>query len=192
MGDGKSDFLRELRIINKKQTTCLWRGIAVIVLMGIFPPTPLGFIYEAHVGGFGKPPIRPIGYSFHCGYTFLLSAKASDIALNKLIIHWVIAGAVTFGLIYIHRDKEQKRQNFCLWAGIVVIVLMGIFPPARPEIPPLPRIRGEPPHYKFLITAKATDIAFYKLIIQWGIAGAVTSGLIYILMDKKAIKQKDE
>ncbi len=191
--DGKSDFLREIRIINKQQINWLWRGIAVIVLMGIFPPTPRGFIYEAHVGGFGPPPPRPIGHSFHCGYTFLLSAKASDIAFKKLIIQWGIAGAVTFGLIYIHRDKETKmKQNLCLWAGIVVIVLMGIFPPARPEIPPRPRIRGKPPQYKFLITAKASDIAFNKLIIRWGIAGAVTFGLIYTFGDKKVVKPKNE
>jgi hypothetical protein len=148
---------------------------------------------EEERGGFGDwLPIRPIGYSFHCGYTFLFSAKATDIALNKLIIQWGIAGAVTFGLIYISGDQKSKKQKFCLWAGIAVIVLMGIFPPARPEIPPLPRIRGKPPHYKFLLTAKATDIAFKKLIIRWGIAGAVTLGLIYTLGDKKVIKPKDE
>ncbi len=86
----------------------------------------------------------------------------------------------------------NEKQNFCLRAVIVVIVLMGIFPPARPEIPPRPRISGEPPHYKFLITAKASDIAFKKLIIQWGIAGAVTLGLIYTLGDRKTIKSKGE
>jgi hypothetical protein len=158
--------------------------------MGIFPPTKRGFIYEVHVGGLGPPPPKPLAYSFHCGYTFLLTTKASDIAFNKLIIQWGIAGAVIFGLIYIFEDGRTKKQKFCLLAGIAVIVLMGIYPPARPEIPPIPRIRGEPPHYKFLVTAKAKDIAFNQLIIRWGIAGAVTLCVIYILRDKKAIKTK--
>jgi multisubunit Na+/H+ antiporter MnhB subunit len=181
--------------MDKKQKFCLW-GIVVIVLMGIFPPTQRGYcpaeiFYEGFVRR-GELP-RPIGYiPAHYGYTFLFSAKASDIALNKLVIQWGIVGAVTFGLIYIFRDKKPKKQKFCLWAGIVVIVLMGIFPPARPGMPPRPLIGGKPPHYIFLLSTKASDIALNRLIIQWGMAGAVTFGLIYIFGDKKPKGQQKE
>jgi hypothetical protein len=170
--------------VNKEQKFRLWAGIVVIVLMGIFPPTPSGCGYVAFYGGMGKTP-GPVYYEFHYGYTFLFSAKASDIAFNKLIIQWGIAGAVTFGLIYILRDKKPEKQNFCLWAGIVVIVLMGIFPPGRHRIPPW-RLRFKPAHYgyTFLLSANASDIAFKKLIIRWGIAGAATFGLFYIFRDK--------
>ena len=96
--------------MNEKQKFCLWVGIVVIVLMGIFPPTPRGCYYIAHYGGIGGRP-GPIAHSFHSGYTFLFSAKASDIALNKLVIQWGIAGAVTFGLFYIFSDKKPKGQQ---------------------------------------------------------------------------------
>jgi multisubunit Na+/H+ antiporter MnhB subunit len=183
--------------VNEKQRLYLWVGIVVVVLMGIFPPTQRGYcpamtFYEGVVRRRGEP-LRPIGYTpAHYGYTFLLSAKASDIAFNKLIIQWGIVGAVTFGLIYIFRDKKPKKQNFCLWAGIVVIVLMGIFPPARPGIPPRPLVGGKPVHYIFLLSAKASDIAFKKLIIRWGIVGAVTFGLFYIFRDKNPKGQQKE
>jgi multisubunit Na+/H+ antiporter MnhB subunit len=174
--------------MNKKQKFYLWIGI-VVVLMGIFPPTQRGYCpAETYMSGIVRrrgEPLRPIGYKrAHYGYTFLFSAKASDIALNKLIIQWGIVGAVTFGLIYILRNKKPKKQNFCLWAGIVVIVLMGIFPPARPGMPPRPLIGGKPPHYMFLLSTKASDIALNKLIIRWGIVGAITFGLFYIFRDK--------
>jgi hypothetical protein len=79
----------------------------------------------------------------------------------------------------------NKEQKFRLWAGIVVIVLMGIFPPGRHRIPPW-RLRFKPAHYgyTFLLSANASDIAFKKLIIRWGIAGTVTFGLFYIFRDK--------
>jgi hypothetical protein len=171
--------------VNKEQKFRLWAGIVVVVLMGIFPPTPIGFGYVAFYG--------PVYYEFHSGYTFLFSARASGIAFNKLIIQWGIVGAVTFGLIYILREKKPKKQNFCLWAGIVVIVLMGIFPPGRHGIPPW-MLRFKPPHcgYTFLLSANASDIAFKKLIIRWGIVSAITFGLFYIFGDKKLKGQQKE
>ncbi|MHC4572211.1 MAG: hypothetical protein ACYS0C_09090 [Planctomycetota bacterium] len=72
--------------MNDKQKTCLWSGIAVIVLMAIFPPTPHGCYYRALYGGFGpkkeEPPI--VDHIFHCGYTFLFTAETSK-AFDKLI-----------------------------------------------------------------------------------------------------------
>jgi hypothetical protein len=181
--------------VSKKQKVYLWVGI-VVVLMGIFPPTQRGYCPAVtYMPGLITPgiPPRPIGYApAHYGYTFLFSAKASDIAFNKLIIQWGIVGAVTFGLIYILRDKKPKKQNFCLWAGIVVIVLMGIFPPARPGVPKLPLITGKPAYYVFLLSTKASDIALNKLVIRWGIAGAVTFSLFYIFRDKSPKSQQKE
>ena len=99
--------------MNDRQKICLWLGIAVIVLMGIFPPTPRGWYYRALYGGIrrenGEPPI--VDHIFHCGYTFLFTAKESEISLNKLIIQWGIVGAVTFGLIYTFRDKKAKDEQ---------------------------------------------------------------------------------
>ncbi len=114
-GENFAGFLRECRIINRKQIICLRIGIAVIVLMGIFPPTVRGYTPAmTYPGGLyrqGEIP-RPAGHiPAHYGYTFLFIAEASDISLNKLLIHWGIAGAVTFGLIYIFRDKKAKEEQ---------------------------------------------------------------------------------
>ncbi len=178
--------------MDKEQKFRLWVGIVVVVLMGIFPPTPIGCGYVAFYGGLGRTP-GPVYYEFHYGYTFLFSAKASGIAFNKLIIQWGTVGAVTFGLIYILGEKKPKKQNFCLWAGIVVIVLMGIFPPGRHGIPPW-LLRFKLPHcgYTFLLSANASDIAFKKLIIRWGIVGSVTFGLFHIFRGKKLKGQQKE
>jgi hypothetical protein len=168
-----------------------------MVLMGIFPPTQRGYIpavtyYEGIVKRRGEP-LRPIGYKpAHYGYTFLLSAKTSDISLNKLIVQWGIAGAVTFGLIYIFGEQKSKKQKFCLWAGIAAIFLMGIYPPARPGVPKLPLIRGGEARYVFFFTTKASDIAFRRLVIRWGITVAVTLGLVYTLRDKGAKEEQKE
>ena len=96
--------------MNAKQKICLWVGIAVIVLMGIFPPTPRGYYNITYFSGIRERP-GPIGHKFHSGYTFLFTAEASDIALNKLIIQWGIVGAVTFGLIYTFGDKKPKEEQ---------------------------------------------------------------------------------
>lgn len=98
--------------MNREQKICLWVGIVVIVLMGIFPPTRRGFIYEAHVGGLRhskEERIEPLDYSFHLGYTFLLTAEVSDIGFGKLIVQWAVVAVVTGGLIYKFRDKKDKK-----------------------------------------------------------------------------------
>ncbi len=54
--------------------------------------------------------MKPLGYTFHCGYTFLFTAETSNIAFNKLIMQWAVAALVTAGLIYTLRDKKDKKH----------------------------------------------------------------------------------
>ena len=77
----------------------------------------------------------------------------------------------------------NKIQKITLWAGIIVIVAMGLFPPVKPIYRhPSPTIT-----YRFLYEAR--DVRFTKLLTQWVIVSVVSGGLIYTFKDKKP---KDE
>jgi uncharacterized integral membrane protein len=62
----------------------------------------------------------------------------------------------------------NRRQMIVLWVGIIIFVLMGLFPPLY---------RG----YGFLLTNNSEMIQFEKLLIQWFILSAGITGLIYYL-----------
>ena len=79
--------------------------------------------------------VQLLFYIFHSGYTFLLTAKTSNIEFGKLIVQWAVAALVTAALIYTHKTKkDNKKQKICLLVGITIIVLMAIFPPADKRI----------------------------------------------------------
>lgn len=101
--------------MNEKQIYWLRIGIILIVFMGFFPPTrpdyrPDVTKYQGH-----RQTLRPLRFTPELpelyGYTFLLCAKASDIAFKRLIIQWVIVGAVIFALICTFRGEEQKDEQ---------------------------------------------------------------------------------
>ena len=58
----------------------------------------------------------------------------------------------------------NKKQKICLWAGIVIIVLMGIFSPWMHD----------------------GRIDASHLLVQWAMVATVTGGLIVTLNDKKS------
>ena len=62
----------------------------------------------------------------------------------------------------------NKRQMIVLSAGIIIFILIGLFPPLQ---------RG----YGFLLTNNSGAIQFQKLLIQWFILSAGVAGLIYYL-----------
>ena len=84
----------------------------------------------------------------------------------------------------------NKRQTIVLWIGIIILVLMGIFPPIHIDISD--RFwRGDGPRpwepgYDFLFTMLPSKISFSKLFIQWFIIAVVTGGLIVTFKDKKS------
>jgi len=84
--------------MNKKQKNCLLIGIAVIVLMGIFPPN-LHSRTGTRVGG-GRGTYTYIAYDF--------IFDAGVVALSNLITQWVVVSAITGGLIIIFKDKKSK------------------------------------------------------------------------------------
>jgi hypothetical protein len=84
--------------MNKKQKIVLWIGIAVIVVMGIFPPW-------VHRGGPGVE--KSAGYSFILNgpesYAFGWFARPD---ISRLFIQWVIVAVITAGLIITVKDKR--------------------------------------------------------------------------------------
>jgi len=69
----------------------------------------------------------------------------------------------------------NKTQLKILWIGIIIFVLMGLFPPAEFHT----RAGSEANGYGFIFTVD--DIAFSRLFVQWAIVAIITCGLIYSL-----------
>jgi len=86
--------------MNKKQKYCILIGIAVIVLMGIFPPN-LHSRTAYRVGG-GR------GISTYVAYDFIFTG--GPVVLSNLITQWVVVSAITGGLIIIFKDKKSKNE----------------------------------------------------------------------------------
>ena len=67
----------------------------------------------------------------------------------------------------------SKTQLKILWIGMVIFVLMGLFPPKEYNTPEGSHADG----YGFIFTVDNID--FSRLIVQWAIVAVVTGGLIY-------------
>ncbi len=92
--------------MNKKQLVCLWIGIIVIVLMGLFPPTkydsaPWGRSRISWWEGFSDTVERTHNFLFDIRHQH-------QILLGQLCIRWVIVAAITGGLICTFKDKEKE------------------------------------------------------------------------------------
>ena len=74
----------------------------------------------------------------------------------------------------------NKKQTKILWIGIIVFVLMGLFPPY--EVTRIVDQAGKtiegPIKYEFFLSPPC-DISFTRLIIQWIIVSVLTAGAIY-------------
>jgi len=69
----------------------------------------------------------------------------------------------------------SKTQLIILWIGIVIFVLMGLFPPKEYNTP----IGSNADGYGFILTVD--NITFSRLFVQWAIVAIITGGLIYSL-----------
>ena len=118
---GHPNSIKEDRIMNDKQKKCLWLGIVLIVVMGLFPPwicerehkRSRGFgngdkweytIEPGHYSWIGSPPKAE-----HLGSGRFLRPKCID--LYRLGIQYFIVATVTTGLIIALRDKEQLPSD---------------------------------------------------------------------------------
>jgi hypothetical protein len=79
--------------MNKKQKNVMWIGIALIVVMGIFPPWAI-----SDQGSFAM-----------LGYGFILSPpkNACHINTSHLYVQWIMVTVVTGGLVVTFMDKKK-------------------------------------------------------------------------------------
>lgn len=85
--------------MNRKQKICLWLGIAVIVLMGLFPPWLVvrGYFYASE--------------KRHVEYWCIFAPPShtpAEIVTDYLFAQWLMVAAVTGGLIITFQDKRTK------------------------------------------------------------------------------------
>lgn len=84
----------------------------------------------------------------------------------------------------------NRRQRVCLWIGIVVFVLMGLFPPCYGLGP------GESAYTFLFLPLLQVDtywwIDIHRLCVQWAIVVVVTGGLILTFHDRKVAKASGE
>jgi hypothetical protein len=111
---------------------------------------------------------------------FVLIAVIAPLALYCLVLFfhrfpaWFFRAGTT-------PDIVNRQQRICLWAGIVLFVLMGLFPPRVG-----PRRLG--PRYTFLVTRTDRSIDMAHLAVQWILVAVVTGGLMLTFRRKEAGK----
>ena len=89
----------------------MWVGIAIVVLMGIFPPWV----------GFDETTPHYLGYKFLLSppdNMWLLRHRDSInidhvgiVDFSRLLIQWVMVSVVAVGLIITFKDKRQKDKH---------------------------------------------------------------------------------
>ena len=109
-------LLEKTVTMNRKQKICLWLGIIVIVLMGLFPPW---LVEQRHIEWWSI--FAPPSYLRHAYPYDLLdevagkpqpryerSRLAAQIATDYLFAQWVMVAAITGGLIITFQEKKRK------------------------------------------------------------------------------------
>lgn len=90
----------------------------------------------------------------------------------------------------------NNTQKKVLWAGIVTIVLMAIFPPVRGTV-----FNGDSSgvnqlpgaiYYKFLLAVSPQSIQYARLFLQCFIVIIITSGLICAFKTAKRLDTKSQ
>lgn len=173
--------------MNRTNKFFLWMWIILIVLTGLFPPV--------------KSP------SYQLEYRFFLNARC-PIDLSYLVVQWVISSALVGCSFYIFKERKKdtlewlgvkqifimnRNQKKCILVGILIIVLMGLFPPIgiQANMYPFDSERSMVIDYNFFTRTieNFRPILIGHLIVQWVIVSVITIGLIVTLKDKKP---KDE
>jgi hypothetical protein len=87
-------------IMNRKQKKCLWVGIAVFILMGLFPPW---YSYSS-IRGYNSLIYHSYGYGF-----LLIPPEGRSIDTHRLYVQWSMVGVVTGGLILTFGDRKAVK-----------------------------------------------------------------------------------
>ena len=89
--------------MNRKQKICLWIGIIVIVVLGIYP----------HWMIIVENPVRGESAFISMGRHFLLHQyhKQWQIDMSRLSVQWIIVAVITGGLFVTFADKKDKKPK---------------------------------------------------------------------------------
>ena len=99
---------------------------------------------------------------------------------------------MTTGHLFVRGKKMNKKQLTCFWIAIIVIVLMGLFPPWT-------MIGKQGPRYAFILTPlfeaanfdetgrplKWTQFDACYLFFGWFLVAVVSAGFIYCVKDRQ-------
>lgn len=88
--------------MNLKQNICLWIGIAVIVVMGIFPPWTVGQTILSPQDG---------GYHFILSHQEVRSIDCYNLNTSRLLIQWTMVVVITGGLLITFKDKKKNENS---------------------------------------------------------------------------------
>ena len=84
--------------------------------------------------------------------------------------------------LLLRKSLMSQRQNIIFWFGLVIVLIMTVFPPILKTVP------GDDSgissyrqivHYEYFFTSTAKKIFLQRLFIQWFIAALITGGLMY-------------
>lgn len=95
--------------LNTRQIRAFLAGLAVIVIMGFFPPwvheyrTEMGkkFPINAGYGPLTSPPVATSTYNLY----------ATHVDVVTLLIQWIVAAGVTFGLLVYLADRNPETSR---------------------------------------------------------------------------------
>ena len=95
--------------MNWKQKICLWIGIGIFVLMGMFPPLITGH-YQPDAYWSADMSLWERRFNSF-GYERFWMLKEPEIGFSKLLIQWSIVVVITGGLIVTLKDKKEFLNN---------------------------------------------------------------------------------
>ena len=91
--------------MNRKQKVCLWVGVAVIVLIGLFPPSKLACPrFKGPWLWWEKAMILVLHNSIY-------NLRMQYVKLLNLFAEWSIVALAAGGLIYTCRDKKIEDKS---------------------------------------------------------------------------------
>ena len=95
--------------MNKKQKICLWVGLTLIAALAIYPPYKIDLLVKMNLGH--RFFLNPIGFDFNFHEAKLKASDCVKLDMLRLIIEWLLIGAITAGGIWAFKNKKQKTSK---------------------------------------------------------------------------------
>jgi len=96
--------------LNKKQEKCIWIGLIIFILMGLFPP----WVSMYETGNSITGDYAGVAVYSSSGYGFILSPptrRPAWVDLTRLIPQWIMLTVLTMWVVYLKRDKKPAQDK---------------------------------------------------------------------------------